>query len=232
MKSLVFGALVTLAAASWPVAAQGVQTLPPEIVAQMRKGNKLGREWKSPAYDTSTGFILGRITTQAEGYYANSVDYFPTALSRLVIPGSTNLLNLTVTDLRVKESFAAGSPTVSMAVEGQIVDRDGKLLFAFTTQDEAANRETPLMGCEAVMDQIAWSLAKDLGPAFQSAVARRTLVSGQGPSGSGLPTLPPRPKDQQLSIGERLIQLDNLRKSGLITAEEYEQKKQEIMKGL
>lgn len=232
MKRLVLGSLVTLAACVWPAAAQDLSTLPPEIRQHMKKGRKLDRVWKDPKFDTATGFTLGQVRTQAEGFYANTIDYFPVPLARMTIPGSTNILNLTVIELSVRQNFTNGSSSAIMTAEGEIVDREGKVLFAFSTRDEADTRENPTMNCKAVMDRIAWNLAKDLGQPFQDAIARRMAVSGNAESASGLPMLPPKPQDQQLSVGERLIQLDNLRKNGLITNEEYDKKKAEILKGL
>jgi hypothetical protein len=232
MKRLAYGFLVMLAAGLWPAAAQNPTTVTPEIRQAMKKGRKLDLVWKDPKFDTASGFTLGRIRTQAEGFYANTIDYFPVPLSRLTIPGSTNVLNVLVTDMAVKENYTSGASSAILSVEGEIVDKDGKVLFAFYTRDESDSRETPAMNCKAVMDRIAWNLSKDLGQPFLDAVARRMAVSGKTESASGLPMLPPKPQDQQLTVGERLIQLDNLRKNGLITTEEYDKKKAEILKGL
>jgi hypothetical protein len=232
MNRLVLGTLITLAAGFGPMPAQDVSTVPPEIRQSMKKGRKLDLVWKDPKFDTGTGFTLGQIRTQADGYYANSIDYFPVPLSRMTIPGSTNILNLVVTDLAVKDNFTNGASSALMTVEAAIVDKDGKTLFAFITRDEVDTRETPLMNCKAVMDKIAWNLAKDLGQPFADAVAKRMAVSDKATSPSGLPMLPPKSQGQQLTVGERLIQLDNLRKNGLITTEEYDKKKAEILKGL
>jgi hypothetical protein len=232
MKRLVLGSILALAAGLWPLAAQDTSTVPPEVRQLLKKGKKLNLVWKAPNFDTSSGFTLGQVRTQADGFYANTIDYFPVPLARMTIPGSTNILNLTVTDLLVKQSFTGGSSSAVMTAEGVIVDKDGKPLFAFVTRDESDTRENPAMNCEAVMDRIAWNLAKDLGQPFQDAMAKRMAVSGKTESASGLPMLPPKPQDQQLSVGERLIQLDNLRKNGLITNEEFDKKKAEILKGL
>lgn len=232
MKRLVLGTLVTLAAGFAPASAQDNSIVPPEIRQQMKAGKKLGKVWQDSRFDTGTGFTLGRITTQAEGFFAGTIDYFPVPLARLTIPGSTNVLNVTVTSLAVKESYTSGFSSAIMSAEGQIVDKDGRVVFAFWTRDEVGTRENPTMNCKAVMDRIAWSLAKDLGQPFMDAVARRLAVASGATSPSGLPMLQPKTMDQQLSPGERLIQLDNLRKNGLITNEEYEQKKAEIVKGL
>jgi hypothetical protein len=232
MKRLVLGSLVTLAAGLWPMTAQDTMTIPPEIRQVLKKGKQLDLVWKDPKYDTGTGFTLGRVRTEAEGFYANTIDYFPVPLARMTLPGSSNILNVTVTDLTVRQSYTGGASTAIMAAEGVIVDKDGKPLFAFITRDESESREDPTMNCKAVMDRIAWNLAKDLGQPFRDAMAKRMAVSDKAVSPSGLPMLPPKPKDQQLSVGERLIQLDNLRKNGLITNEEYDKKKAEILKGL
>jgi hypothetical protein len=232
MNRLVLGTLITLATGFWPMPAQDASTVPQEIRQVMKKGRKLDLVWKDPKFDTGTGFTLGQIRTQAEGYYANTIDYFPVPLARMAIPGSTNILNLVVTDLAVKDSFTTGQSSAIMTVEGTIVDKDGKPLFAFISRDEVDTRESPTMNCKGVMDKIAWNLAKDLGQPFADAVAQRNAVSDKATSASGLPMLPPKSQGQQLTVGERLIQLDNLRKNGLITTEEYDKKKAEILKGL
>jgi hypothetical protein len=210
--------------------AQEGSTLAPEVVKAMTKGQHLGMVWLNPKYDVATGFTLGKVSTQAEGHYANSVDYFPVPLLRYTLPGSTNLLNVTVISLSISEGFSSGKTGAEMTAEGEIVDKDGQVMFAFTTREVAHDGETPLQCCETDMDRIAWSIFRELGKPLHDAV----LARNQGNTGANPSGLPTRPKsaDQTLTVGERLIQLDNLRKSGLLTQEEYDAKRAEILKGL
>ena len=233
MKKFLIGSLILLAAAPWQAAAAQNQTLPPEIYAQLKKGKKLDQIWISPKYDTSTGFMLGKVETLAEGAYANTIDYFPYALNRLTIPGSTNVLNLTVTNLDAKSGYVSNVTIADMGVEGQVVDRDGKLLLAFTSHEHDETKDTPLQGCQACMDHVVFKLAKELGKPFEDALAIKMGVEkATNPNPSGLVPEAPKGQAQTLSVGERLIQLENLKKNGLITEEEFNQKKAEILKGL
>ena len=230
MRKWILGFLVVSAVGLRPVHAQAGSYLPPEILKVMTKCHWLSKVWLNPKYDVATGFTLGRLSTTAESFYANSIDYFPVPLVRYTIPGSTNLLNVTVLSIDTSDGYTTGAARATMSAEGRIVDANGQVLFAFTTREEARDGQTPLQCCETCMDRIAWSIFKELGKPFQEAVlARNAAIAGANPSG-----LPTRPKsaDQQLSVGERLIQLDNLRKSGLLTQEEYDAKRAEILKGL
>ena len=199
----------------------------------MKRGKKLDQVWVDPKFDSGSGFTLGRITSQSTDFYANTLDFLPYALGRLVIPGSTNTLDVVVTELRVDVKYATGLYIAHFSVEGRISDRDGKVMFAFTNSDEAADHETAIKNCEEVMNKLAFKLGKELGKPFQEALAKKMSVEqGGNTNPSGL--VPPRPQGPQpaLSTGERLLQLDNLHRNGLLTDEEYAQKKAEIIKGL
>jgi len=229
MNRLVLSSLVLVATGLWPALAAEAVTLPPEIYAQMKGGKKLGRVWLNPKYDVATGFVIGKVSCLAEGPHADDLGRFPNALGRVVIPGSTNVLNLAVTELTVMEPFSSqGAASATMAVEGQVVDRDGQLMFAFIAREKVDNRDTGVKNLQAVMDKVVWSIAKDLGEPLERALQVKYEASGGSDSGQ----VPPRPKEQSMTIGERLIQLENLRKAGLISADDYEKHKTEIMKGL
>lgn len=233
MKKLVLGLLILAMGTAWPAAAQEGGALSPEVLAQLKKGKRLDLVWADRKFNPASGFLLGRISSQSTDYYANTLDYLPYALGRLVLPGSTNRLDLVVTDLHVEPRYTAGIYVAHFAVEGTISDRDGNVVFAFTDGERASDRETADKNCEAVMDSLVFKLGKELGKPFLDAMAaKRSIENGGNANPSGL--VPPQPKGPQptLSVGERLLQLDNLHKNGLLTDEEYAQKKAEIMKGL
>jgi hypothetical protein len=232
MNKFVLGSLLLLAVGVRPLLAEEPRTLPPAIYGQMKKGNKLGKLWISPKYDTSKGFVVGKVDSLAEGIYANTVDYFPYALSRLVMPESTNVLSLTVVDLKTIERASAGYYGADMTVEGRVVDKDGELLMAFQTREELFTRETVAANCQAVIDKIVWSLSRDLGKPFARALQiKAEMVQGHNPSGL-VPPPPPRPLEGPLDVKGRLMRLDDLLKKGLITPEEYKAHKEDILKGL
>jgi hypothetical protein len=233
MKKFLLGSLILLAAAPWQTAFAQVQTLPPEISGHMKKGKKLDQVWLNPKYDTSTGFVIGMVNTQAEGTYANTIDYLPYVLGRLTIPGSTNQLNLVVTSLDDKSGYSSNLSIADLNVEGQVVDRDGQLLMAFRDSEHDESKETAIHGLEACMDHLASKLGKELGKPFEDAlVLKMGMAKGGNTNPSGLVPGAPKGQPQTLSVGERLMQLDNLKKSGLITEEEYNQKKAELLKEL
>jgi hypothetical protein len=123
-----------------------------------------------------------------------------------------------------------GGYSATMGVEGEIVDKDGKVVVAFRTREYNGNRETVLKNFELVMNQIVWSLSRDLGPAFSKALETRQAVN-EGSHPSGL-VPPPPPQEPPVDVKTRLLRLDDLLKKGLITPEEYKLHKEQILKAL
>jgi hypothetical protein len=234
MKKLMLGSMLLLLAAAQPMAAEEAPTtLPPAIVALMKSGKKLGKVWMSPKFDVSKGFTIGHVSSEVEGFYADVVGYFPEALSRLTIPGSPNVLSLTVVELKVVERSGLGYETATMGVEGTVVGPDGGLLMAFTTREEISNRENVPADCMGAMDKIVWSLSRDLGKRFQDALEARKPVDTKTKAGAAyLPPPPPSAQEHPLSTNERLLRLDDLKRKGLITQEEYDAHRKEILQGL
>ena len=230
MKKLVLGSLLLLSAGLRPLLAEE-RTLPPEIYAQMKKGIKLDQVWINPKYDTATGFNLGKVSTLADGIYANTVDYLKFTLEHLVVPGSPNILNVTVTQMDWVDHGAAGYFAASATVEGEVLDPGGNLMLAFSTHAKVANRQTVLDNYKGVYDKVEWSLYKDMGKGFQHAMdVKNQVTSGANPS--GLVPRQPLPEEKPLDVQGRLLQLDDLKKKGLINEEEYKVHKAEILKGL
>jgi hypothetical protein len=216
-----------LFAAVLPVLADEPVTLPPAVAAQMKGGKKLGKVWLSPKFDVTKGFTVGKVDCLVNDYYSDVVQYFPSALRSLVMEGSPNVLDLSVVELKVVTRSAAGYETATMGVEGKVSGPDGELLMAFTTREEIANRENARADCMGAMDKVIYSLSKELGPTFQKALkAYHAMGQGQLLS-SQLP--PPPPPEKPLSTNERLLRLEDLKRKGIITQEEYEAKKKEIL---
>jgi hypothetical protein len=233
MKKLVLGTLLALTAGIQPILAAPERTLSPAIYAQMKSGNKLGKIWINPKYDVTTGFVVGKVSSNAEGYFANTVDYIPYAFQRVIIPGSTNVLNMTVVEFSVVDNGTSGMFGATIGIEGQVVDKDGQVMFAFNTREEVNNRETVEKNCQAAIDRIVWSLAKELGKPFEHALqVRHDLESGELPNASGLVPVRPPVQDRPMTLNERLLRLEDLKQKGLITPEEYKAHKEEILKGL
>lgn len=232
MRNLVLGAALLLALNAQPVLAEEIRTLPPEIYGQLKKGIKLDKVWTSPKFDSAQGFVVGKVDIAVDVPFANVIDYFPSALSRLVIPGSPNVLNLTVVEMSTVDRPAQGYATATMGVEGQVVAPDGQVLFAFQAREEAGNKENVLRNCQAVMDRITWEISLNLGKPFLHALeVKNELAYGNNSSGL-VPPGPPAPAMETGDIKGRLLRLEELRQKGLITPEEYKAHKEEIMKGL
>ncbi|MDR3672866.1 MAG: hypothetical protein P4L36_18620 [Holophaga sp.] len=232
MKKLVLGSLLLFAMGLQPVVGAEVKTLPPQAYAQMKSGKKIGKIWLSPAWKGAEGFTVGKVMVagEVESDYANVIDYLPYALRRISTPGSTNVLSLTVVEMSSMDRGPYGSFSATMGVEGRIDDKDGNLLVAFRTREEDTDRETIDKNFEGAMDQIVWSLTKELGKDFARVLEVREQV-GEAAKGSGL--VPPAPAPQaQLDVKGRLLRLDDLLKKGLITPEEYKTHKEEVLKGL
>ncbi|MDR3671271.1 MAG: hypothetical protein P4L36_10515 [Holophaga sp.] len=249
MRRMALACLVLLGIGGLPVHGGGAQTLPPEISSRMKTGKKLDLVWFDPHYDTASGFILGRLESLAEGRFAATVNHLPAALSRLTVPGSTNVLNLTVTDLDVHESYAGGRASATLAVEGQVLDQKGGVVFAFMTREQVDNRESADSDCQAVMDNVALAIAKELNGTMESAYQAKTRSAAKAESLIQLPAPAKAPEPQVSSSGariiplpapetpstgkrERLLQLEYLLKEGLVTREEYEKIRSRILETL
>jgi hypothetical protein len=231
MKKLVLGSLLLLSVGVRPVLAEEVRTLPPEVYKQMKKLGKLDQVWINPKYDAGTGFTLGRVTTAAEGYYANTIDYVQVAFQRLAVPGSTNVLNVTVTEMTTVDHGFQGYFSAAMGVEGEILDQDGQLMAAFSTKAKVENRQTVLDNVKGATDKVVWALSRDLGPKFQHTIEiKSNVVRGLNPSGLVPPA--PAPAEQGLDLKTRLLRLEDLKQRGLITDDEYRAHKADILKGL
>jgi len=231
MKKLVLGTLILLAAGIRPILAEEVRTLPPEVYGRMKNAGKIGQLWVNPKYDRSKSFTIGKVNSLATGLYTSVVDYFPYAFGRLAIAESTNVLSLTVLELSTVERPSAGYYSATVGLEGKVVDADGNLMLAFRTREEASNREDPMTNYKAAVDKIVWSLSKALGKDFQRTLeVKQELVQGHNPS--GLVPQPPPPAEAPLDMKGRLMRLEDLRQKGLITQEEYQTHKEDILKGL
>jgi hypothetical protein len=238
MKNLLLLPLIVSSSCFSVIEAAAVRTLPPEIYTQMKTGKKLGKIWINPAWDCTQGFLVGKVDIDPQARipcpteFINS--YFTTSLNRLAIPGSTNVLSVTVTAGNASDKGANGFYAATLWVEGRIVDERGALMAAFSTHGSAQARETVEKNCQLVMDDMAWSISKDLGKDFLSALAAsREQAPGASPRSTG--ALPPPPAPEALMdthAKARLLRLEDLRKSGLITEEEYQARRDEIVKSL
>jgi hypothetical protein len=80
------------------------------------------------------------------------------------------------------------------------------------------------------MDKIAWSLSRDLGPGYERALEVKRRLAEEKIETGAMP--PPPPPEQPLPLDQRLMRLEDLRQKGLITQEEYEAHKKELLKNL
>jgi len=232
MKKLVLGSLILLSAALQPGRAEDIRSLPAAVYGQMKSSSHLGKLWISPSWNGAQGFAVGKVQVAAEidDPYNDVVAYLPYKLRTLSTPDSPNVLSVTVVELSWIERGPQGAYTATMGVEGQITDKDGKLLVAFRTRETDSLRETITKCFEMAMDQIAWSLSKDLGKAFTHALEVRHEVNKET-NHSGI-IMPPPAQAGPMDVQSRLLRLDDLLKKGLITPEEYKLHKAEILKNL
>jgi hypothetical protein len=236
MNKLILGSLILLGAGAGPLSAAEARSLPPAVYGQLKKGAKLDKVWISPKFDGGKGFVVGKVNRDdalLDNPDANIIDYVPNAFSRYTIPESSNVLNLTLVGLEVISKPTMGHYSVSAEVEGQMLDKDGQLVLAFRTQETVKNRENNKENSRGVLDMIAWRVSRELGKDYDHALlVKNEMANGAGASPSGL-LPPPPPKDQpSLDIQGRLMRLEDLKKRGLITEEEYKQHRDEILKSL
>jgi len=218
--------LIFLLAGLTPALPAEVRTLPAEVYPLLKTGNKLAKVWTSPAWDGAKGFSLGKVDL-APGLvpeFPKVLSFFPQGLQRLAVPGSANVLSLTLVDLQTVDHGSTGYYSAAIAVEGRIVDPNGALLVAFSTRAQSSLRESVEKNLEADVDTIAWSLSKDLGKDFFRALeARSQPAKDSAPEASVELNLDPK---------ARLLRLEDLRQNGLITLDEYTERKEAIVKTL
>ncbi len=241
MRRLVLGSMVLLGAVV-PCPAEAVRTLPPEVYGQLKGGRKLDKVWASPKFDRSKGFVVGTINSDIadsyQGPYATTIPYFSTPLNRIAMADSPYTLNLTVNEFQVRDGQAMGIFNVVMGVEGQITDADGQLMMAFQHRDTVNNRENATVTCMGLMDKITYTLRKELGPGFEKNLQAKAVQAASLPVAGTAPAAPaPKPAaplapSQPADAKGRLLQLQDLLANGLITQEEFDAKKAEILKGL
>ena len=236
MKKVVLGytALLVLAGLA-PVRAAEVATLPPAMYQQMKSGKKVARIWINPNFDTTRGFALGKVDSRSdEEEWAQTVSYLRQALTRLEFADSPYSLSVNIVELDPAVHNASDRTIKfingTVAVEGLLTDGDGTIMLAFTAREKNDGRESVLANRQAAIDRIVWGLSRDLGPQFQKALEAR-MAAAPTPAPRTGPLLAPPPAADPLDVQGRLLQLDALRKQGLITAEEYQAHKAKILSG-
>ena len=237
MKKLVLGSMILLAACAGPLLADDAQeTLPPEVYALMKSGSKLGKVWVGPGFDGAKGITIGRMTVDpsVSSGFSNAIDYFPYALRRLATTDSPNILSIVLVEMSTVDRGSTGYYSVTVGVEGRIVDKDGKLVAAFRTREVANSQETVENNLKRAMDRIVWAISKDLGKPFQRSLELRGEIAKGAPAGkTGSGLVPPPPAaEQSQDVKSRLLRLEDLKQKGLITPEEYKTHREEILKGL
>ena len=238
MNRLVLGTAILLLAAAHPILTAAPTTLPQSVSDRMKGAKDLTGLWILPAFDRAQGFAIGAVSgAGVDSRWSPAVHYLPTAFARIALPGSTNTLALTgvsfsslTTDKRSTEYF----PSATVQIEGLVTAPDGSPLVAFAGREKCSTQESAVANAELAIDKIVAALAKNLGGAFQRALAARQDVAEQPTATLASPGYrPPAPAAQpeSLDIPGRLFQLESLRKQGIISAEEYEAHKAKILAG-
>ena len=237
MKKIVLGTAWLAMAILRPASADEVRTLPPPLYQQMKSGKKLLRVWINPKYDPAQGFTIGQVDSRVdEEGWTDAVGYLRGALGRLEFPQSPNTLTLSLVELNhpirtPQEASSDGLTRGLVGVEGLVTDPSGTPMMAFLTRAKSETRNSPLDNRRAAIDQIALALSRELGDAFRKALEARAEAPPTSGAGVGKALLPPPPLDDPADIQGRLLRLDELKKQGLITADEYQAHKAKILSG-
>lgn len=164
MKIRMVGTLMVIVAGLRPGLAAPARTLPPQVYGQMHAGRKLARVWVSPGFDPARGFRVGQVGSTVTSLYGPAaVEALPSSLARLAEPASTNVLDLTITELHTRERVVKNFSSVTLGVEGLIRAADGTPLAAFATRLEANGAPSLADNCKDAADRVAAALAEELG---------------------------------------------------------------------
>jgi hypothetical protein len=132
----------------------------------LHRGRHLGSIWTAPGFDPAGGFRTGSVALAAgvANLYGPVVTgHFPVSLERLADPASGRVLDLTVTDLTVRERVVSNSASVHLGVEGLVRAGDGTPLAAFATRVASQGGAGVAGNCREAVDQVVAGLAAELG---------------------------------------------------------------------
>jgi len=142
------------------MAGDEVKSLPPAMYDSMKSGKKLDKVFVDPAYDRTKGFKLGTVDFRAEFRSTKLIENLPKALGSIQKGSSDCTLNVTVVKAAPqKMAFPMGVHKAKLTVEGQVVDRNGKVLVAFVADEKCPTNDFEFAGgC----DLIAAAILADL----------------------------------------------------------------------
>jgi hypothetical protein len=177
--------MVVLGPAPLPATAATAPTLPPAVAGMLHRGRHLGSIWTAPGFDPAGGFRTGSVALAAgvANLYGPVVTgHFPASLERLADPASGRVLDLTITELTVRERVVSNSASVHLGVEGLVRAGDGTPLAAFATRVASQGGAGVAGNCREAVDQVVAGLAAELGlrlkrPSELRAGARKDTAS-------------------------------------------------------
>jgi hypothetical protein len=141
------------------LAGDAIKTFPPAMYDAMKGGKKLDKVFIDPAYDRSKGFKMGAIDYHADFRSSQVIESLPKALGAIAKGDGEYTLKIAV--VKVTTFSAGGWVKGKLGVEGQIVDKEGRVLVAFATTVSSAGG---INGDDYMLasDKIASAIYKDL----------------------------------------------------------------------
>ena len=126
---------------------------------QMKQGRRVDKIWIGPRYNRYKGFTVSEVNYDVKVTNEVVVDYLPVAFNSIGKNRASHDLVVTVRRFSEKVSSVRPYNTNSMQVDGQIFDKDGRIVAAFQI-----DRTFPLSieDTKAAIDAIVLAVKKDL----------------------------------------------------------------------
>lgn len=159
----------------------------PAVREQMKRGKKLDLVWVSPGFDGSNGFKLGSLVNQTEKSDKNALDYFPSALRRVIKADSPYTIHLALVNARFK-SNSQGASSAYLEVEGQLLDQGGQPVCAFTAHEGANAGGNESDNARLAVNAIALAMTRELFPSEAFVTDKSPAVIVPSPSASSTPS--------------------------------------------
>lgn len=152
-------------AASQKLAAPGraEAAISPAVRGQMKRGKKLDLVWVSPGFDGSNGLKLGSLVNQSGKPDKNALDYFPSALRRVIKADSPYTFHLALVNARFRANNQ-GASSAYIEVEGQLLDQGGQPVCAFTAHGDESIGGDESDNARLAVNAIASAMTRELFP--------------------------------------------------------------------
>lgn len=114
-----------------------LKTLPAEVYPLLQKGNNLSLFWKGPEFVPGRGFQVGEIAWKAENRVSEVLTTLSNQIGGIASPGGSYKLEMAITDARAGVNGMMSNTAGFYVLEGQVKDRDGKVVAAFVSKEES-----------------------------------------------------------------------------------------------